>query len=68
MPIEQCKENKLYGYKYGSRGKCYTYNDEKTKEIAYHNAVKQMKARFASRRFCKIIETFNLFYKKRNSM
>ena len=34
MPIEQCKENKLYGYKYGSRGKCYTYNDEKTKEIA----------------------------------
>lgn len=46
MPIEICKENNKDGFKYGNRGKCYTYDDDskRSKAEALKLALKQMQA------------------------
>jgi hypothetical protein len=50
MPIKNCQENKLPGYKWGDKGKCYTYDpkDETARKAAYEKVLKQMKAIKAS--------------------
>ena len=42
MPLKRCYENKKLGWKWGTKGKCYTGKDAKEK------AIEQMKAIFKS--------------------
>ena len=43
MPVNNCSENGNPGYKYGARGKCYTYdvNNESSRKKAKEQAYKQ---------------------------
>ncbi len=43
MPIEKCQEGKKPGFRWGSKGKCYTYTsgDEKSRSEAKIKALKQ---------------------------
>lgn len=43
MPVKRCRENGKPGWKWGDRGKCYTYkpNDEKASGMAKQKAIKQ---------------------------
>lgn len=51
MPIEICKEDNKDGFKYGNKGKCYTYDDTKrSKAEALKLALKQMQAVHARRK------------------
>ncbi len=68
MPVTKCMEDGKPGYKWGEKGKCYTYdeNDIASKHAAYDKMKKQMKAieasKYGARRFvenCKdIIKKF----------
>jgi len=43
MPVKTCSEGGKPGYKYGNRGKCYTYTpgDETSRKTAKLKAIKQ---------------------------
>lgn len=51
MPVNDCMENNKKGYKWGSTGKCYTYDDgdDNSKEEAYSKMMKQARAIEASK-------------------
>jgi len=46
MPVKKCKSNGKSGYKWGDKGKCYTYStgDKESREAAKEKAAKQGKA------------------------
>ncbi len=52
MPVEPCKLDDTPGFRYGTNGKCYTYDSssELSKKEAFQKAMRQMKARFANKR------------------
>jgi len=41
MPVKSCIENNKLGYKWGNRGKCYTYspNNEPSRKRAKQKAI-----------------------------
>jgi tRNA splicing endonuclease len=55
MPIEVCKENNKNGFKYGNKGRCYTYetNSKRSQAEALKLALKQMQAVHASKKYRK---------------
>ena len=46
MPVIRCQKDGKPGYKWGNKGKCYTYdmNDESSKKAAKLRATRQGKA------------------------
>ena len=52
MPVRECSENGLPGYKWGSKGKCYTYKpgNERSRQAAVRKAQRQGRAIEASKR------------------
>ena len=46
MPITRCMKDGKIGYKFGEKGKCYTYTlgDEKSRKAAKSKALKQGRA------------------------
>lgn len=52
MPVQNCEQDGEPGFRWGSDGKCYTYdpNSESSKERARDNAMEQGRAIDASKR------------------
>jgi len=50
MPVKRCTENGINGYKWGDRGKCYTYTNERQREQARESALRQGRAIESSKR------------------
>jgi len=46
VPVKRCQENNMQGFKWGNRGKCFTYrpNDESAKARARARAEAQGRA------------------------
>ncbi len=44
MPIQSCTKNGKPGFRWGKTGKCYTYNNEKSRKAAISKAQKQQQA------------------------
>ena len=44
MPIQKCKSNGKFGYKFGTNGKCYTYVTERGRLKAIEKAKAQGRA------------------------
>lgn len=59
MPLKQCKVNNQPGYKWGDKGKCYTYNpkNEKSRKEAKKKAIKQGVAIEKPEKFAEIMKT-----------
>ena len=47
MPVEECTENGKPGFKWGSRGKCYTYNPNKKGAAARARVKAELQGRAA---------------------